>query len=58
MVDSSTRNGGKPVRLRPGDEIRVEGIADGGERAPLDYIEVVRSANAQVIELRCHYEVR
>jgi hypothetical protein len=27
--------------LRPGDEIRVEGRADEGERAGIDYIELV-----------------
>jgi alpha-glucuronidase len=27
------------VVLNPGDEIRIEGTADGGERAAIDYIE-------------------
>jgi alpha-glucuronidase len=27
------------VPLKPGDEIRIEGTADGGERAAIDYIE-------------------
>lgn len=40
-ADSSTRYRSKGVALRPGDVIRVEGIPDGGEKAPLDYIEVV-----------------
>jgi hypothetical protein len=29
------------VILRSGDEIRVEGIPDAGERAPLDYVRIV-----------------
>jgi alpha-glucuronidase len=29
------------VALRPGDEIRIEGTADGGERAGIDYVEIV-----------------
>ena len=37
---SATRHTVAGVRLRPGDEIRVEGIPDGGEPAPLDYVEV------------------
>jgi hypothetical protein len=28
------------IELRPGDEIRIEGIPDGGETAALDYIEI------------------
>ena len=28
-------------RLRHGDEIRIEGIPDGGEPAAIDYIEIV-----------------
>ena len=27
------------VRLKPGDEIRIEGAPDAGESAALDYIE-------------------
>jgi alpha-glucuronidase len=38
--DSSTRRRIRAVRLRPGDEIRIEGIPDGTERAGLDYVEV------------------
>lgn len=38
--DSSTRRRIKRVALRPGDEIRIEGIPDGEERAPLDYVEI------------------
>ena len=28
------------VALRPGDEIRIEGVPDGGEQAGLDYLEI------------------
>ncbi len=38
--DSSTRHRTKGLALRPGDTIRIEGIPEGGERAPLDYIEI------------------
>jgi len=38
--DSSTRRRIPGLALRPGDEIRVQGIPDGEEHAPLDYIEV------------------
>jgi len=38
--DSSTRRQIRRVALRPGDEIRIEGIPGGGERAPLDYVEI------------------
>ena len=38
--DSSTRRTIHNIMLRPGDELRVEGIPDGGERAPLDYVEL------------------
>jgi alpha-glucuronidase len=37
---SATRHTVPGVRLRPGDEIRVEGIPDGGAPAPLDYVEL------------------
>jgi hypothetical protein len=26
--------------LRPGDEIRIEGVPDGGEPAAIDYVEI------------------
>jgi alpha-glucuronidase len=39
-ADSSTRHRTKGLALRSGDIIRIEGIPDGDERAPLDYIEV------------------
>jgi len=35
----------KGIALSPGAEIRIEGTADGGETAALDYIEVVRDEN-------------
>jgi len=38
--DSSTRRTIKGLALRPGDEIRIEGIPDGQEPAPLDYVEI------------------
>jgi alpha-glucuronidase len=38
--DSSTRRQIHGVDLRPGDEIRLEGIPDGLEHAPLDYMEI------------------
>jgi len=38
---SSTRRTVNGVALRTGDEIRIEGIPDGTERAAFDYIELV-----------------
>jgi alpha-glucuronidase len=38
--DSSTRRRIKRIALRPGDEIRIEGIPDGQEAAPFDYVEI------------------
>jgi alpha-glucuronidase len=37
--DASTRRRIVGLALRRGDEIRVEGVPDSGEHAPLDYIE-------------------
>jgi alpha-glucuronidase len=37
---SSTRRRISGLALHPGDEIRIEGFPDGGEGAPLDYVEV------------------
>ena len=45
-ADSSVRHRTKGLALRPGDVIRVEGIPDHQERAPLDYIEVIPMAAA------------
>jgi alpha-glucuronidase len=44
-ADSSVRHRAKRVALRPGDVIRIEGIPDHDERAPLDYIEVTPSTS-------------
>ncbi len=38
--DSSTRRRIPGVALQPGDELRIEGVPDQGERAPLDYVEI------------------
>lgn len=38
--DTSTRRWIPGLALRPGDEIRIEGAPNGGEAAPLDYIEI------------------
>jgi alpha-glucuronidase len=40
-ADSSVRRKIKGLALRPGDVIRIEGIPDHGDRAPLDYVEVI-----------------
>jgi len=39
--DSSTRRRICGVELRPGDQIRIEGIPDGEEHAGLDYVETL-----------------
>jgi alpha-glucuronidase len=38
--DSSTRRRIPGLALRPGDNIRIEGVPDGEEHAALDYIEI------------------
>ena len=38
---SSTRRTIAGIALRPGDQIRIEGIPDGGETAALDYLEIL-----------------
>ncbi|WP_321474563.1 alpha-glucuronidase family glycosyl hydrolase [uncultured Paludibaculum sp.] len=38
---SSTRRTATGIALRPGDTIRIEGVPEGGEKAALDYIEIV-----------------
>jgi alpha-glucuronidase len=50
-ADSSTRRTVRGVALRPGDSVRVEGTPDGGERAPLDYVEI-RGAGGPAVGLR------
>ena len=42
---SSARRVVPGIALRPGDQIRIEGMPDGGETAALDYIEILRSGN-------------
>jgi alpha-glucuronidase len=37
---SSSRRVISGIALRPGDEIRIEGVPDGGEPAALDYVEI------------------
>jgi len=37
---SSVRRRIHSVALQPGDEIRIEGVPDGGDRAALDYVEI------------------
>jgi len=44
--DSSLRHRTKGLALRPGDAIRIEGIPDEGERAPLDYVEIFPMSKA------------
>jgi alpha-glucuronidase len=38
--NTSTRRQTARLALRPGDEIRIEATADGGERAAIDYLEI------------------
>jgi alpha-glucuronidase len=40
-ADSSVRHRTEEVTLHPGDVIRIMGIPDHEERAPLDYIEII-----------------
>jgi alpha-glucuronidase len=42
--DSSTRRRIADLALRPGDNIRIEGVPDGEEHAALDYIEIRQSS--------------
>jgi alpha-glucuronidase len=42
--DSSTRRRIADLALRPGDNIRIEGVSDGEEHAALDYIEIRQSS--------------
>jgi alpha-glucuronidase len=39
--DTSVRRRIAGLALRPGDEIRIEGIPDGGEHAVIDYVELL-----------------
>lgn len=45
-ADSSVRRRIVGIALRPGDVIRVEGIPDREDRAPLDYLEIVARPGA------------
>jgi len=42
---SSTRRVVEGIALRPGDEIRIEGVPGGAEPAGLDYIELIPNPN-------------
>ena len=42
---SSARRVVPGIALRPGDEIRIEGMRDGNETAALDYIEILPKVN-------------
>ena len=44
-ASSSARRVVPGIALRPGDEVRIEGMRDGGETAALDYIEIVPEGN-------------
>lgn len=44
-ADSSVRRRIRGIALRPGDTIRVQGAPDQGDRAALDYIEIVPATN-------------
>jgi hypothetical protein len=43
--DSSTRRRIHGVILRKGDEVRIEGVPDGEEKAGIDYIEIFPERN-------------
>ncbi len=47
---TSTRRVIRNVTLRPGDQVRIEGIPDAGERAPLDYIRIVPFPQARATD--------
>jgi len=49
-ADSSVRHKIKGLALRPGDAIRIDGLPDHDERAPLDYIEVFPWPELQLID--------
>jgi alpha-glucuronidase len=38
---SSSRRTIAGIALRPGDQIRIEGVPNGGETAALDYLEIL-----------------
>ena len=37
---TSTRHTARGLVLRTGDEIKIEAVADGGGKAPIDYVEI------------------
>ena len=41
---SSTRRIIRGVQLAPGDTLRIEAVADGGEGASIDYVEIVAAS--------------
>jgi alpha-glucuronidase len=45
--DTSTRYTLQGVPLRPGDVLTVEGHPDGGEPAPIDYVEIMPAMSAR-----------
>jgi alpha-glucuronidase len=49
---SATRRLVRGLALRPGDVIRIEGLPDGGERAPLDFLEIVPAPPRDTILVR------
>ena len=56
-ASSSTRRDVSGIALRPGDEIRIEGIPEGRELAALDYLEILpmrRAATVRARSLRYH----
>ena len=44
-ASSSARRVVPGIALRPGDEVRIEGMPDGGETAALDYMEILPEGN-------------
>jgi alpha-glucuronidase len=46
-ASSSTRRVVKGIALRTGDEIRIEGVPEGGETAALDYVEVLANESGR-----------
>lgn len=40
---TSTRHMVRGIMLRPGDEVRIQGVPDGKEAAVLDYLEILRA---------------
>jgi alpha-glucuronidase len=40
-ADTSTRRRIPDLALRPGDQIRIEGLSDSGEHAAFDYVEIL-----------------